>query len=660
MSDELIGKQLGDYKIEDLLGRGGMARVYKGFDARLQRFAAVKVISNEFSAVDQAEYTARFQREARAIARLHHPNIVGVYQFGDYEGGYYMAMVFVEGKDLRQILKDYHDSGQQMPLTEILNVVSGIASALDYAHSRGVIHRDVKPSNIMLDSEKRAILTDFGLVLERVEDTLGTTFGSAHYIAPEQAVSSKKAVAQSDLYSLGICMYEMLAGKVPFDDPSAMSVALKHLNEIPPSPQLYNPNLPEAIEHVIFKVLDKDPARRYSTGAELTRALELAITKNMVDDTAEIQLPKATSTEKQTDTNSKPLSEQKPPPQPTPVASRAPAKPLPAPPKLGEQITTEVDIKTKAPPKAVALPPRPVQTSQSTSPSARTSVLAHPAKTNRVAMILITLVALILVVAILLASGALKGLFGGPTKTSTVSAVTASNPAVTVVGVVPTYKATPTRSATVTSSVRPTATSVATVTLLSTVTLTSTHRPTSTPTPESSATARSIPTATVVPSDTQPATTETLANPTTAQSSTPANTATVTRTPTRIKADITLLYDSIQLNLINTSNHSVNIYMMTFVQHSTPERRFEARAWDTEGVAYRPNALPPSGCYQAYPFTLPQAFPECHRGGYRHLLASEQVWISADDSISSFDVLFNNQLIATCQIADKKCLFNLP
>src|SRR5258708_33863187 len=175
MSDALIGKQLGDYVIQSLLGRGGMARVYKGYDDRLQRYAAVKVINSDFNAADQGEYAERFRREARAIARLHHPNIVGVFQFGEYESHYYMAMVFIEGKDLRQILKEHADNGQPLPMPEVLNFIRGIGSALDYAHSRGVIHRDIKPSNIMLDNENRAILTTFALPPNTPQGTPRTT-----------------------------------------------------------------------------------------------------------------------------------------------------------------------------------------------------------------------------------------------------------------------------------------------------------------------------------------------------------------------------------------------------------------------------------------------------------------------------------------------------
>ncbi len=275
--DPLIGKQLGDYTIVGLLGRGGMSRVYRGYDENLQRYAAVKVISGDFATTSEEEYTRRFQSEARAIAHLRHPNIVGIYQFGRSEGIYYMAQVFLEGKDLRTVLKSYAERGEHMPTAEVLRIVRDIASALDYAHSQGVIHRDIKPSNIMLERYTgRAILMDFGLALSVQEGTTGETFGSAHYIAPEQAISSAQAVPQSDLYSLGIVIYEILTGQVPFDDPSAMSVALKHLNVAPPPPSLYNPAIPQAVEDVILRALDKDPQRRYPTGRALVEALEQA------------------------------------------------------------------------------------------------------------------------------------------------------------------------------------------------------------------------------------------------------------------------------------------------------------------------------------------------------------------------------------------------
>ncbi|MGQ9889337.1 MAG: protein kinase domain-containing protein [Aggregatilineales bacterium] len=277
-SDPLIGMKLGDYEIRRLLGQGGMARVYLGHDSLLQRNAAVKVADPHFVRDDEREeYRERFLREARAIARLHHPNIVGVYQFGQANGLYYMAMVFVEGRDLRHILKDHADAGTRMAPAEILRIVTDVADALDYAHQAGVVHRDVKPSNIMVCEDGHAVLTDFGLVLNVPEGTIGMTFGSVHYIAPEQVESSRMAVPQSDLYGLGVVLYEMLTGRVPFNDTSIMGVALKQLNEAPPPPSVFNPGISPAVEAVVLKALAKDPEKRYPTGAALVAALERAL-----------------------------------------------------------------------------------------------------------------------------------------------------------------------------------------------------------------------------------------------------------------------------------------------------------------------------------------------------------------------------------------------
>ena len=274
-TDPIIGKRLGDYAIQDLLGTGGMARVYRGYDERLDRYAAVKVIEPHLIAsADEPEYRERFLREARAIARLSHPNIVGVYQFGQLDNLYYIAMEYVEGLNLREMLKTRLKSNELMPIKQVISILRDIASALDYAHERNIIHRDVKPSNIIVTENKGGVLTDFGLALNAMEGTIGNTFGSVHYIAPEQAISSAQAVPQSDQYSLAIVAYEMLTGRVPFDDASAMSVALKHISDMPPSLAVINPNVPSGVEVIVLKALDKDFNRRFETCRDFVAALE--------------------------------------------------------------------------------------------------------------------------------------------------------------------------------------------------------------------------------------------------------------------------------------------------------------------------------------------------------------------------------------------------
>lgn len=276
-NDPIIGKKLGNYNIVELLGKGGMARVYRGFDAKLNRYAAVKVFeAHLIPEQEQDEYRRRFENEARAIARLRHPNVVGVYQFDQVGTVYYMAMEYIEGRDLRQIMRNHAKNNTRMAYSEILRVIQDTGAALDYAHQEAVIHRDVKPSNIMVTSSSKSILTDFGLALSIPEGTAGLTFGSAHYIAPEQAVSSAQAVPQSDLYSLGIVLFEMLTNRVPFNDPSAMSVAMKHLSEPPPAPSQFNPNLSQAIDHVVLKALSKEPSNRFASGGEMAQALAVA------------------------------------------------------------------------------------------------------------------------------------------------------------------------------------------------------------------------------------------------------------------------------------------------------------------------------------------------------------------------------------------------
>lgn len=272
--DPFLNRQIDEYRIEALLGRGGMARVYRGVDVHLHRYVAVKVIDTPYQS--ESEYIKRFEREAQVIAQLSHPNIVQLYRFGETDGFIYMVMQYVEGADLHTLLSGYRKDDEYIEAEEILHISKDILAALDYVHKRGVIHRDVKPSNILLDRDGRAFLSDFGLALLTEIGTMGTTFGSPQYIAPEQALSSAKAEPRSDLYAYGVVLYEMLSGRLPFVAEDPLELAMLHMSEQPPSPREHRPELHPAIEAVLLKALSKDPQDRYETGASLYEALETA------------------------------------------------------------------------------------------------------------------------------------------------------------------------------------------------------------------------------------------------------------------------------------------------------------------------------------------------------------------------------------------------
>jgi serine/threonine-protein kinase len=276
-TDPFMGAKLGSYEIIEAIGEGGMARIYKGFHAELNRFTAIKVIN--WGLQEDPEFTERFRREAQAIAILRHPNIVQIFDFGKHTSGYFMVMEFIDGSDLQVQLREYHQRNELLPKDKVMRVIREIAAALDYAHGRGVIHRDVKPSNIMLTREGQSILTDFGLVMlpaHKSQATIGNTFGTPHYVAPEQAISSAAAVAASDIYSLGVILYEMATGQLPFDDESPLSVALKHISDPPPPPTSINPTLPSDVEDVILQALAKDPSDRFATAGDMASALEMS------------------------------------------------------------------------------------------------------------------------------------------------------------------------------------------------------------------------------------------------------------------------------------------------------------------------------------------------------------------------------------------------
>ncbi|PWH15322.1 MAG: hypothetical protein DDG60_05875 [Anaerolineae bacterium] len=276
-TDPLIGKQLANFRIERVLGRGGMAQVYYGIDVKLQRPVAIKVIDARYR--DNPQYARRFVTEARAVARWRHENIIQIYYADDQDGLYYYVMEYIDGSDLASVLNAHATRGEHLPHAEVLRIGKAIAAALDYAHRNGIIHRDVKPSNIFLSKDGRVVLGDFGLALDVNQGSAGEAFGSPHYISPEQARRSTDATPLSDLYSLGVILYEMLTGVVPFDDLSPTSVALQHLTQPPPPPRSLNPQLNVETEAVLLKALSKNPKERYPTGAALMEALEQALSK---------------------------------------------------------------------------------------------------------------------------------------------------------------------------------------------------------------------------------------------------------------------------------------------------------------------------------------------------------------------------------------------
>lgn len=274
--DPLIGRQLGDYKLDRLIATGGMARIYQGTDQKLARTAAVKVLQLNDSNLDDT-LAKRFQREARAVATLEHPNIISLFQYGEQDGYYFLAMKYIKGHDLAQEMKHLKRRGKKIDMRRALEILEQIASALDYAHTRGVIHRDVKPSNILLAEDGQAILTDFGLTMHATnETTLGTAFGTPRYISPEQATASNKAVPQSDVYSLGVVLYEILTGAPPFTGDTPMEIALNHITTPPPPPRSRDSSIPEAVERQVLKALSKEPADRHKTALEFIHAVQHA------------------------------------------------------------------------------------------------------------------------------------------------------------------------------------------------------------------------------------------------------------------------------------------------------------------------------------------------------------------------------------------------
>ncbi len=272
---QYIGRDIGGYRVIEPIGAGGMAKVFKAYQPAFDRFVALKVLPEHYA--EDETYLERFAQEARIIANLEHKYIVPVYDFGEDNGITYLAMRYLQAGTLKDVLKRF---GGVVPLADAVRIVSQVASALDYAHENGIIHRDIKPANILIDREGDAYLTDFGIakVLEATSHLTktGTAMGTPAYMAPEHGMGTD-VDARSDVYSLGIVLYEMVTGRVPFEADTPFAVILAHANEPLLLPRTVNPNLPREVERVLLKALAKNPDDRYQTAGGLALALVAAV-----------------------------------------------------------------------------------------------------------------------------------------------------------------------------------------------------------------------------------------------------------------------------------------------------------------------------------------------------------------------------------------------
>jgi serine/threonine protein kinase len=311
---KLIGQTIGQYQIIEQIGKGGMATVYKAYQPGLDRYVAFKILPEYY--LHDETFLSRFQREARVIAKLSHPHILPIYDFGQVGNLTYIVMQYVDRGTLKDMM------GKPMALSQAAYFIDQIADALDYAHRRGILHRDVKPSNILLEEGRRVLLTDFGLA-KMVEGATqltgsGVGVGTPAYMSPEQG-QGLTVDARTDIYALGIILYEMVTGRVPYEAETPMAIVIKHINEPLPLPRSINPSLPEGVERLILKALAKNREERYASAGQMATALRQALAT--MHEEAGPTLPADRSTQ---------ASPTMPPP---PAASTwpAPSPPLPAP-----------------------------------------------------------------------------------------------------------------------------------------------------------------------------------------------------------------------------------------------------------------------------------------------------------------------------------------
>jgi len=335
--EELIGKQLGAFQIVEPLGEGGMASVYKAYQPQMDRYVALKVLPRYFS--ENPEFVSRFKLEARAIAKLEHPHVLPVHDFGESDGYTYLAMRLVDGGDLSDLLK----KKRKLPLNETSRIISQVGGALDYAHGLGVVHRDIKPQNILIDKLGNCLLTDFGIA-KLVEATThlthtGGILGTPSYVSPEQG-TGRPIDNRTDIYSLGVVLFQMVVGKLPYKADTPMGVVFQHCYDPIPIPRANAPELPESVERVILKALAKDPGDRFSSAGEMVKSIREAV-----------ETPSGSEPVRQViETSPEMPVEMKEPPPPEPLVPEKPAAPVekfpddeetmlePAPPKAGRKL----------------------------------------------------------------------------------------------------------------------------------------------------------------------------------------------------------------------------------------------------------------------------------------------------------------------------------
>lgn len=328
-----IGQTIGGrYQIEALLGQGGMSAVYRANDPNLRRPVAIKLIHAHLSG--EPDFVRRFQEEAAAVARLRHSNIIQVYDFNNDDDTYYIVFEFIPGETLQARLKRMFTANRQLETEETLTTIATLAEAIDYAHKQGLVHRDIKPANVMMNVHNQPILMDFGIVkiVGGTQHTAtGATVGTARYMAPEQ-IRGEQVDGRTDIYSLGVTLFEMLSGRAPFEADSAMTVMMMHINDPVPNLALLRPDLPPALVAIVNKCLAKNPAARFQTAGDmaiaLRQSLKMAAERPIV---APVSPAEATVVERPSPTipprPPKPAAQPVPPP---PPPTPSPVQPTPA------------------------------------------------------------------------------------------------------------------------------------------------------------------------------------------------------------------------------------------------------------------------------------------------------------------------------------------